>query len=120
MSFYSNSSSNVDARPVGIDILAVMRQVYLWMTLGLAVSAITAFAVASSGLATVLYGNWIIVIVMLLVYFALAFTLQPIIMRSTPAVGAICFLAFTAMLITTPMLRRLLRTQEHLYLRKSS
>ncbi len=96
MSFYSNS--NVDARPAGIDIMSVMRQVYLWMTLGLAVSAGTAFAVASSGLSRQLYGNPIIVIVMLIGYLILAFTLQPIIMRSSPAVGAMCFLLFTAVL----------------------
>src|SRR5450432_708535 len=96
MSFSSNT--NVDARPVGVDMTAVMRQVYLWMTLGLAVSAITAYSVASSGLALAFSTNPILVIVMLIVYIGLAFTLQPIIMRSTPAVGSICFLAFTAML----------------------
>src|SRR5207237_929445 len=96
MSFFS--SSDVEARPVGVDMNAVMRQVYLWMTLGLVVSAGTAFAMAQSGLTAAFYRNPVLPLITVVAYFILAFALQPIIMRSQPSVGALFYLLFTAML----------------------
>ena len=96
MSFYSNS--NVDARPAGIDIMSVMRQVYLWMTLGLAVSAITSFGMAVSGLTIYMVRNPILAFLPFILYIILAIALQPVIMRSAPTVGAIFYLLVTAVL----------------------
>ena len=96
MSFYSNS--NVEARPLGFDLAAIMRQVYLWMTLGLAVSAVTAFGMASSGLSRYFLGNPLLMLITILAYIVLAFTLQPVIMRAQPSVGAILYLVVTALL----------------------
>jgi len=96
MGFYSNS--NVEAQPIGIDLATIMRQVYLWMTLGVAVSAVTAYGLATTGLAYYYFTNPILVIVTMLGYIVLAFALQPIIMRSQPAIGAILYLVVTALL----------------------
>src|SRR5258706_1219516 len=96
MGFYSNS--NVEAQPIGIDLTTIMRQVYLWMTLGLAVSAVTAFGLTQSGAAIFFYRNPILMLVTILAYIILAFTLQPVIMRAQPSVGAILYLAVTALL----------------------
>jgi FtsH-binding integral membrane protein len=96
MSFYSNS--NVEARPLSIDLAAIMRQVYLWMTLGLAVSGVTAFGMAASGISRYFFGNPILMIVTMLAYIVLALALQPIIMRAQPSVGTILYLVVTALL----------------------
>jgi FtsH-binding integral membrane protein len=94
MSFYPNS--NAEARPAFLDLNAVMRQVYLWMALGLGVSAITAYGFAASGLTLYVSGNLGLSLMLMVVYFILAFALQPIIMRAQPMVGAACYLALTA------------------------
>src|SRR5258708_19698922 len=83
MGFYSNS--NVEAQPIGIDLTTIMRQVYLWMTLGLAVSAVTAFGLAQSGAAIYFYRNPILMLVTILAYIFLAFTLQPLLMHPHPS-----------------------------------
>src|SRR5438874_1302955 len=96
MGFYSNS--NVEAQPVGIDLPMIMRQVYLWMTLGIAVSAVTAYGLAATGLARYFLGNGILMLIVMIGYIGLVFTLQPVIMRSQPAVGAIMYLVVTGFL----------------------
>ncbi len=112
MAFYSNS--NVEARPIGFDLSAIMRQVYLWMALGLVVGFGVAFLVGNAALtalasyqatplqrvdlgAVSLLFNPIVMIVSMIAYIILAFALQPIIMRASPAVGAAAYLLFTAM-----------------------
>lgn len=99
MSFYSNS--NVQARPIGIDMAAVMRQVYLWMTLGLGVSAFTAFFMASSGWAVYLYRQPLLVLITIGAYFILVLALQSVIMRSRPAIGTLFYLLITGLLGVT-------------------
>jgi len=112
MSFYSNS--NVEARPMGLDVSAVMRQVYLWLGFGLLIafgvsfvvgsSAMSAFEAARNGGLTVaqarasfLLFNPAIWLISLIGYFVLAFALQPIIMRARPAIGSLFYLLFTAL-----------------------
>src|ERR1041385_2683880 len=96
MGFYSNS--NVEAQPIGIDLSIIMRQVYLWMTLGVAVSAVTAFGLTQTGLAYAFATNPILFIVTIIAYFILVFTLQPVIMRAQPIVGAVMYLVVTGVL----------------------
>ncbi len=96
MSFYSNT--NAEARPVGVDLNAVMRQVYLWLTAGLVVCAGTAYFMAATGRTLGLFSNPIISIVLLIAYFVAVFALYPVVMRSSPAVGAIFYLGVTALL----------------------
>src|SRR5579872_6662891 len=113
MSFFSNSSDaggSVDALPIGLDLNAVMRQVYLWMGLGLLVAFGIAFILGNAannaintyqvtgnlGAAGILL-NPIVAIVALIAYFILGFALQPIINRSSVAVGSALYLVFCAL-----------------------
>jgi FtsH-binding integral membrane protein len=111
MAFYSNS--NVETRPLGLDLSAVMRQVYVWMAFGLLVAFGVAYAVGNSALqaynayvnARVIPNpasisplfNPVVMIGSLIAYFVLAFALQPIVMRARPMIGALCYLLFTAL-----------------------
>src|SRR3954464_14682825 len=100
MSFFSNS--NTEARPIGVDMTAIMRAVYMWVALGLLVAFGVAYVVGNAGLAaynsalatgnpaalrsSILF-NPIVMIGSLILYFIVAFTLQPVIMRARPAIG---------------------------------
>jgi uncharacterized protein len=107
MSFYPNS--NAEARPAFLDLTAVMRQVYLWMTLGLLVAFGVATAVGVPARAAfeaalvsgvrpnLILLNPVVMIVSIIAYIILAFALQPIIMRASPAVSSVCYLLFTAL-----------------------
>jgi len=108
MSFYPNS--NAEARPAFLDLSAVMRQVYLWMALGLLIAFGVAFIGGSSAqITTQVVGNRtitsvnspifnpVVVIVSFIAYIILAFALQPIIMRASVTVGTLCYLLFTAL-----------------------
>ncbi len=107
MSFYP--SSNAEARPVSLDLSAVMRQVYLWMALGLLVAFGVAFFVGNAALSAYdaairtgvaptgfLLFNPVVMIITMIAYIVLAFALQPIIMRASLTVGTLCYLLFTA------------------------
>jgi FtsH-binding integral membrane protein len=96
MSFYSNV--NTDVRAQSLDISIVMRQVYLFMTIGLAISAGVAYYTATSGLALAIFDNPILTIGIFLGYMLLAFTLRPIIMNSPVSVGAFAFFLLSAVL----------------------
>ena len=120
MAFYSNS--NVEAQPVGLDLSAVMRQVYIWMAFGLLVAFGIAYVVGNSAVQALnaytgvrvdpasispLF-NPVVMIGSLIAYFVLAFALQPIVMRARPMIGALCYLLFTALfgfMISTIFLR---------------
>jgi len=108
MSFYPNSSSSAEARPLGLDLSAVMRQVYLWMALGLLVAFGVAYVVGNAALATAVTDNlgrtyltatWLgpVMLISLIAYFILAFALQPLIMRLQPSVSSMLYLLFTAL-----------------------
>ncbi|MEP7285977.1 MAG: Bax inhibitor-1/YccA family protein [Chloroflexota bacterium] len=108
MSFYS--SSNTEARPIGLDLSAIMRLVYLWVGLGLAVSFGVAYFVGNAVLATLqtdptgamtLNSPLVSPVVMFgsaIVYLVMALTLQPVILRASPAIGSLFYLAVTAVL----------------------
>lgn len=105
MSFYS--SSDAEARPIGLDFSAVMRQVYLWVALGLVVcfgisylvgnAALSAAASMTGNLRNSTLFNPVVMIVSVIVYLILAFTIQPIIMRANLAVGSAVYLLFAGL-----------------------
>lgn len=121
MSFYSNSS--VEARPISIDLSAVMRQVYLWVALGLLVAFGVAFAVGNAAVAAYQAApvtatgvrvvnsplfNPAVMFISIIAYFILAFALQPLIMRLQPTISSLLYLLFTALfgfMISTIFLR---------------
>ena len=88
-----------------LDMPAVLRTVYLWLAIGLAVSFGVAFALdqqlnaALAGNVTPLVAtlyNPITMIVALVAYLVVAFAFYPIVRRANPAVGAVRYLVFTA------------------------
>lgn len=108
MSFFPNSSTEAQPQVAGLDLSTIMRQVYLWVALGLLVSFGISFLVGSSALNAAAHAqtsaqlmsssiifNPIAMLIGFVAYIALAFTLQPVIMRSSPSVGAIFYLLFT-------------------------
>src|SRR5258707_7915985 len=97
MGFY-NYNDNAQAQPVSLDLNAVMRQVYAWMTLGLLATAGTAFWLASSGAAIKIFSSTPIMLITIVGYLILGFTLQPIVTRSQPVVGIIAYLALTILM----------------------
>jgi FtsH-binding integral membrane protein len=108
MGFYSSDSDVKSYGSVGLDMAAVMRQVYLWMTIGLVVCfgiAYTIGQMAQQSLVTAAQTgvrpnfflfNPAFTIVMLIGYFVVALAAQPVIMRSSIAVGTGMYLLFTA------------------------
>jgi hypothetical protein len=81
-----------------------MRQVYLWLTIGLAVGFGVAFVVGQAANQALVSGNAesfilfnpVVMIVSLIVYVIMSFALYPVVMRASPSVGAMFYLAFTA------------------------
>jgi len=106
MSFYSNV--NADVRAKSLDISAIMRLVYVYMAIGLAISAAVAYYGATSGLAFELFANPFLTIGLMLVYFVLVMALRPIIMRSPIIVGAGAF--FLVSLVLGAMLSSIFLT----------
>src|SRR5579859_1748376 len=100
MSFYPNNDGNVTARPVEVNVASVMTQVYMWMTLGLVIAAGTAYFTASVivNLDTSSLGRaaGYIPLVFMIVYLVMAFAMWPVVLRSSPAVGTLFYLVFTA------------------------
>lgn len=86
-----------------LDIGAVMRQVYFWLTAGLVIGFGVAFALGyeltregtSGPLATLLF-NPVVWIGSIIVYLVLGFGFSPIIRRANVGLGAVLYLLFTA------------------------
>jgi len=98
MGFYSYNN-DVQAQPAAeLDLNIVMRQVYIWMTLGLLATAGTAFFMASSGATIRLFSDPLLMIATIIGYLILAFALQPIVMRAQPVVGILAYFAITVLL----------------------
>jgi FtsH-binding integral membrane protein len=107
MSFYSNT--NVQTQPrAALDLGAIMRQVYAWVALGLVIAFGVAYFVGSQAQLAVATWSGVgrpnsilfqpaIIIISLIAYLVLAFTITPIIMRANTAIGALAYLLFTAL-----------------------
>lgn len=103
MGFFSTDVKS-NALPANVDMGQIMRNVYVWLAGGLAVCFGIAFFLASQSSVVVtrsgayttgLLSNSLFLIGSLIAYFILAFTVQPIIRRSSPTVGGIIYLVFT-------------------------
>jgi FtsH-binding integral membrane protein len=120
MGFFSNVEAESRPLPMGLDMASIMRQVYLWLAAGLLVAFGIAFILGApirellnvvlSGDATLAQQqqlaaaisaspllNPVLSIGSLILYFILAFALQPIIMRTNTTVGAAFYFLFTAL-----------------------
>ncbi|MBX3064245.1 MAG: Bax inhibitor-1/YccA family protein [Anaerolineae bacterium] len=106
MSFYSNNSTTADSRSYGaIDLSAIMRQVYVWMAIGLAVCFGVAWVIGQQYIALInnpvaarssILLNPVFMIGSLVAYLILAFTINPIIMRANISLAIVGYLVFTA------------------------
>ena len=99
MSFYSNSNTNpIESSVPSISMASIMRLVYMWMALGLGVTAAVSYYVYRSGLWIQIFSSPMITIVMLFMWVFIVFGVQRVIMNSSIAVGTICYLAITGYL----------------------
>lgn len=106
MGFYSNNSASTEARSYGaVDLGSIMRQVYVWMTLGLVVCFGVAWVIGQQYVNALESGviprnnilfNPVFLIGTLIVYFILAFAVQPVIMRGSITAGMAVYLVFAA------------------------
>ena len=75
-----------------------MRQVYMWMTAGLAITAVTAFAVASSpDLQMAILGNMAIVIALIVAQFGLVIALSAAVHKMSATTATAVFIAYSAL-----------------------
>ncbi|GAB4556294.1 MAG: Bax inhibitor-1/YccA family protein [Anaerolineae bacterium] len=113
MGFFSFANDDAQSRafPAGLDLSAIMRQVYMWLAIGLAVCFGIAYLIGApvraalesgniraleQALSSSIIGNPAVSIISLIVYIGMAFAFYPVVMRAKPAIGAALFLAFTA------------------------
>ena len=75
-----------------------MRQVYMWMTAGLAITAVTAFAVASSpDLQMAILGNMAIMIALIVAQFGLVIALSAAVHKMSATTATAVFIAYSAL-----------------------
>jgi FtsH-binding integral membrane protein len=105
MNYYPDSYAQ--SRPYGfqLDMPAIMRRVYLWLAMGLALGFGVAFAlgqVVNSELAsgqsraTLILYNPVVFFGSLIVYLVLGFAFYPIVRRASLATGLVLYFVFTA------------------------
>lgn len=85
-----------------VDFAAIMRQVYLWLAVGLLLAFGVALGVAQqvdvgNPLVIDLIMNPIAMFGVIIVYMILGFAFYPIVSRASPSVGAVLYLVFTAL-----------------------
>jgi FtsH-binding integral membrane protein len=105
---YNYPSSGYASVPYAapLDFAAIMRRVYLWLTLGLVVTFGVSYVVsqvivaqlnaANGDPSQVALLNPIVYIVAIVAYLAIGFTFYPIVRRVSPAVGAAIYVLLTA------------------------
>lgn len=91
---YSRPYNVPGAIPGGLDFSEIMRRVYLWLAAGLAVTFGVAFIISQT--TPTLLSNPVVTIVALVTYLVLGFGFYPLIQRVSLGVGALLYLAFTA------------------------
>jgi uncharacterized protein len=91
---YSRSYGVPGAIPGGLDFSEIMRRVYVWLAAGLAVAFGIAFVISQTS--PTLVANPVVVIVALVAYLILGFGFYPLLQRVSLGVGALLYLAFTA------------------------
>ncbi len=89
------------AQPGAISIGDVMRRVYAWLAVGLAVGFGVSYVVgqailSGNSVANSLVDNPIVPIILIVAYLGVAFGFYPVVRRASPAVGAALYIAFAA------------------------
>jgi FtsH-binding integral membrane protein len=104
---FNTDYSGGAALPSQIDLADIMRRVYSWVCVGLVVCFGIAYFVGNIVLTYIHTGqnaalaafftNPIVYIAAIILYFVVAFTLYPVIQRTSLAVGTVMYLLFTAL-----------------------
>ena len=94
MGFYSNQT---DVRSAVLDFPSVMRQVYAWMTVGLAATAATAFLVGQTNIPLLLIQAPFLWLIMLLAELGLVFFISAGINRLDPLAARVLFLVYAVL-----------------------
>src|SRR5258708_6268682 len=87
---------------MSLNVASFMTQVYMWMTLGLVIAAVTAYGTASVLGHAMVTGTrassalGYLPLIFMIVYLVMAFAMWPVVLRSSPTVGTLFYLAFTA------------------------
>ncbi|HEY7835102.1 MAG TPA: Bax inhibitor-1/YccA family protein [Ktedonobacterales bacterium] len=116
---FANPYVGQGAQPYAVDMPAVMRTVYLWLAIGLAVGFGVAYWLGNlmlAALPTYQAGGYlppleqalfspITMIVALIAYFVVGFGFYPIVRRTSPTAGAVMYLAFAVVfgILITPI-----------------
>lgn len=93
MNYYNNTDIGIQSG-VRLDLTAVMRQVYLWMFVGLLATAGTAFALSTTNLPLALARNPLLLIGALILELGLVFVLSARISTLSPTMATALFLAY--------------------------
>lgn len=106
MSYYPNSYAPSGAYGFQLDVPAVMRRVYLWLTMGLALGFGVAFAIGQFALSQIHSGqpaaaaallfNPVLIIIAMIAYLVLGLGFYPIVQRVSLNTGLVLYFAFTA------------------------
>src|SRR5579864_5800644 len=91
MGFYSNRT---DVRSAVLDFPSVMRQVYVWMTVGLLATAGTAFVIAQTNIPILLAEQPLLLLAAFIVELGLVIFISARITKLEPTIALALFLAF--------------------------
>jgi FtsH-binding integral membrane protein len=94
MGFYSNQT---DVRSAVLDFPSVMRQVYVWMTVGLAATAATAFVVGQTNIPLLLVQAPFLAIIAVIAELGLVFFISAGINRIDPVMARALFLVYAVL-----------------------
>jgi FtsH-binding integral membrane protein len=102
---YSNSYAQPTPYGLQLDLSAVMRRVYLWLALGLALGFGVAFAIGQWASAQIASGNTagltliynpVVYIIGIIAYIGIAFAFYPVVRRASISTGLLLYFIFTA------------------------
>jgi len=89
---------NAQERTVGLSMPSLMRKVYVWMSLALVISGITAYGVASSpALLQMIYGNTIVMIGIVVAEFALVIGINAAINKISLQTATLLFILYSVL-----------------------
>src|SRR5579859_7032705 len=94
MGFYSNRT---DVRSAVLDFPSVMRQVYVWMTVGLAATAATAFLIGQTNIAPMLANQPFLWLIAVFAELGLVMFISASINRLQPAMALTLFLVYAVL-----------------------
>lgn len=90
-----NFRSESEIMGVGVDVGDIMRQVYLWMTGGLLITAFVAFVVAQTGLWT-LAANPIVLLITFVIQIGIVIFISARIQKMSPTTAGLMFAFYSA------------------------